>query len=234
MALLSIFPTTTTPTATNTHVSPSERRVQLEQIVSDHAALQAEVTRAQIAFEYHDRILRDRYLHPTGLAEIGIEDDAEEQRRRSLRHSLGQAQLTLADFEKQHELPVVQAELTDLIANADAREGMAARRKLIDLMLTFEADILRAGSERLAEINRLGDEIEDRWPGQRLTTDLPHMPPGVFTPDGLRSIVIWFREVLCAAQLDLFEPDDPVRVKIEQMKRDRTLAIWHPLPPTWR
>jgi hypothetical protein len=47
-------------------------------------------------------------------------------------------------------------------------------------------------------------------------------------------ICAWYREVLCAAQPDLFEPDDPVRQKIETMRAKGKAIIWHPLPPKWR
>jgi hypothetical protein len=211
-----------------------DRRAHLEEVLGDHAVLQADVTNAQSAFETQDGILRDRYIHPTCSTEIGNEDDAEEQRRRSLRNALGQAQLKLVEFENEHNISAIKTELADILANADAREQAAARRKIVELMMSFEARVLRPGAAQWAEIQRLGDEIEDRWPGLRLTTDLPHMPPGVFMQDGLRSITVWFREVLCAAQPDLFAPDDPVRVKIEQMKANHTVVIWQPSPPTWR
>jgi hypothetical protein len=163
-----------------------------------------------------------------------IEDSAEEQQRRSFLDALGETQVALHKFEKTHDMPAVEAELADIRENADARERAEARRQLIGLMTVFETEILRPGAARWSEIEQLGDEVESRWPGQRLTTDLPHIPPGIFTTGvGLRSVPIWFREVICAAQPELFGEDDPVRQKIESMKAQRKVVIWHPLPPMW-
>jgi hypothetical protein len=85
------------------------------------------VSGTQSAFESHDKFLRDRYLNPAQPAEVGIEDDVAEQRRRSLRCALGEAQLALAEFEKKHDVKAVEAELADVDrlagacpANADA------------------------------------------------------------------------------------------------------------------
>jgi hypothetical protein len=233
MSFLSIFKASDT-FATNT-ARPEERRAQLEQIVRDHAALREAVGHAQVAFETHDRFLRDRYLNPAQPAAVGIEDDVEEQRRRSLRYALGEAQLALAEFEKTHDVKAVEAELADIRDNADERERGAARQKLIDLMMAFEADILQPGAARWTEIAKLGDEIERRWPNQRLTTDLPHIPPGVFTTGGgLRSVPIWFHESMCVVAPEAFPADDPIRLKIERMKAERKIVIWHPLPLEWR
>ena len=233
MGLLSIFKTSDAP-ITNTVAGPDQRRAQLEQIIRDHATVREAVAHTQTAFENHDRFLRDRYLNPARPAEVGLEDSVEEQRRRSLRFALGEAQLALAEFEKRHDIPTVQAELADIQANGDVRERAAARQRLIELMMAFEADILRAGAERWAEILQLANQIEEHWPGQRMTCDLPCIPPGFFVPDGVRSVPVWFREKMCEAEPALFDANDPVRQKIECMKAERKIVIWHPLPPEWR
>ncbi len=215
MTLLNILKTSETPT-TNT-ARPDERRAQLEQIVRQHAVLREAVSGAQIAFETHDCFLRNRYLNPTGIAQTGPEDSTEEERRRSLRQELREAQLALVDFERKHDLPAVEAELADIRANGDAREGAAARLELIAKMVAFEAEILRTGEARWSEIAQLGDEIERRWPGERLTMDLPPISPSIFTTGGgLRSIPAWFGEMMCQVEPEFFEADDPVLQKIDR------------------
>jgi hypothetical protein len=84
-----------------------------------------------------------------------------------------------------------------------------------------------------AEIRQPLIEIENRWPGQRVAIDLPHIPDGFFVPDGLRSLPIWFREVLCAAEQGLFEADDPVRQRIADMKAQGSVNIRYPSRPMW-
>lgn len=222
----------TTPVASP--ANPAERRAALEQVVREHAALRETVSQAEGAFESHDKLLRSRYLNPTGTPIASAGDDAGENRCHLLRQALGDAQRTLAEYETEHDIPAVQAELADIRANGDARERDAARRKLIELMADFERDILQYGTERWEEILRLGNEIERKWPGQRMTCDLPCMPPGIFEKNGLRSIPTWFRETLCAAAPESFPADDPVRVKIEKMRAERSMRIWSPLPPEWR
>ena len=140
----------------------------------------------------------------------------------------------MAEFEKTNHITALQAELADINSNIDAWERAAARRKLIELMVAFEADILRPGVKRWEEILQLGNEIERRWPNQRMTCDLPCLPPGIFSLDGMRSLPVWFKETLCAAEPGLFEPDDPVRQKIDAMRAEHAIRIWYPTPPEWR
>ena len=226
MALLNIFKKPDAPT-TNT-ARPDERSTQLEQVVREHAALREAVSSAQSAFETHDRFLRDRYLNPAQPADLGIEDSVEEQRRRSLRYALGEAQLALAEFEKKYDIPAIRAELADIQANADLRERAAARREVIDMMVAFDHEVLRIAEARWSEIRRRLIEVEDRWPGQRVVVDLPHAPDGIFYPDGPRSIPVWYREKLCLAQADLFDEHDPVRARIDAMRAQGNIIIRDP------
>lgn len=82
--------------------------------------------------------------------------DVEEQRRRTFSRALNEAQLALRELEKEHDVKAVEAELADIHANADAREGAAARRELIRRMIEFDADILRPGTVRWTDITQLG------------------------------------------------------------------------------
>ena len=53
-----------------------------------------------------------------------------------------------------------------------------------------------------------------------------------FKTDFLISNVRWC--LLCLAEPGLFEPDDPLRQKIEAMRAKGAIRIWYPLPLEWR
>jgi len=196
--------------------------------------LREAVSQAQIAFETHDRQLRDKYLNATGPAEIDNEESAEEQRRRSLMHALCEAQAALAAFEEKQNIAAVEAELADIRANGDSRERAAARQEMLEMLLAFDKEVLRVAEARWAAIRQRLIDIENRWPGQRTVVDLPHLVDGIFYPCGPRSICAWYREVLCAAAPELFDPSDPIRQKIDVMRAERNIRIYFPLPLEWR
>jgi hypothetical protein len=124
---LSFLKTSDASTA-NTATRPDERRAEVAQLVLDHAALRDAVSSAQTEFEAHDKVLRDRYLNPARTADLGVEDNVEEQRRQSLRFGLGEAQLALAEFERTHDMKAGEAELAGIVANVDARERAVAAK----------------------------------------------------------------------------------------------------------
>lgn len=213
------------------YANPRERRAELEEVLSEHATLLGAVAEAQKTFESYDQFLRDRYLNGTGAAVT--EDSVAEQRRSDLRKELAEAQLALANFEKEHNVAAVETEMADIQANADARERAAARQEVIEMMAEFDRDVLRAAEARWAEIRQRLIDVENRWPGQRVVIDMPHVPDGIFFPDATRSILTWFREKLCAAQPDLFDKEDPVRARIDAMRAQGKIVIWDPSRPMW-
>ena len=234
MTLRTLFSNTPAPPPemTSEHVRRSERRRVLEQVLQQYVRLQQAVETAQGDFDYQDREVRRALLNPSGEF---VDYRAEDERRRSLKITVDEAKAELAQFERVNDVDSAHAELKTIAADEDAEEMTAARQELIRLMMDFGAQILQPGAVRWTAIAQLGDEIESRWPGQRLTSDLPHIPPGFFTTGGgLRSVPIWFHEVMCLAAPESFPADDSTRLKIERMKAERRIVIWNPLPLEWR
>jgi hypothetical protein len=216
---------------TSEQIRRSERRSVLEEVLEQHTQLQQAVAIAQGDFDDQDRKVRQSFLNPTGDY---VDYQAEDERLRSLKIAVDRAKSELAHFERVNDLDAARAELKTILAEEDADARAAARREAVEMMMRFDEQVLRPAEARWAEIRQRLIEIENRWPGQRVVVDLPHLVDGIFYPHGTRSICTWYREVMCAAEPELFDPDDPVRQKIDAMRAKGAIRIYFPLPLEWR
>jgi hypothetical protein len=213
-----------------------ERKREIERVLGGDDELRTEVERATSAREAQDRVCDQIESDPMKLAEIGSDGySAALQKRTVMRLELGKVLLRQREYRQQHNLIGLKAELNGIIAEEDAEARQAARAELIELLHEFQTDVLDPGARLQAAIDERFAAIERKWPEMRVATDLPHMPATVFTTHGsLRSIPSWHHEVLALAAPQLFDPDDPARVKAEeQRKQGKAPVVWGPGMPPW-
>jgi hypothetical protein len=220
----------------NVHAERDERKREIERILAADDELRVEVEKAKASREQQDRVCDQIESDLMKLAEIGSDGYAAElQKRTATRMELGRVLLRQREYRERNNLPMLRAELQSIVNEEDADERAAARARLIELLLAFDAEILQPAIARQQEIDALFEMIERKWPSMRTTLDLPRLPVGVFTAmGGLRSISNWHHEVLALAEPTLFPADDPAREKAEeQRKTGKPPVVWAPSSPAW-
>ena len=149
---------------------------------------------------------------------------------RQLRREATDAVKALERFEQESNVPGLVTERAAITAAEDAEAQREMRDRLVEMLVDFDAVILRPAVERQKAIEDLFIQIERRWPNMRTTLGLPVLPRGFILPDGKRhSIPRWFRQALHITA-GLY-PDDPDA----QVPRDSTGApiIYGPGSPEW-
>jgi hypothetical protein len=224
------------PETDDVHAERDARKREIERILDGDDELRTEVEAAKAAREQQDLRVDRIESDPVELAEVGEGGYAAElQKRTAARMTLGKVLLRQREYRQQHDLPMLRMELNGILADEDAEARQKERQELIALLHEFQVEILDAGEALQTEIDRRFAAIEQRWPEMRVATDLPHMPPTVFTTHGsLRSIPSWHREVLALAAPQLFDVADPMRVKAEEQRaQGRAPVVWGPGMPPW-
>jgi hypothetical protein len=218
------------------HATRDERKAAIESILVGDQYICSEVEQNKAEREKQDRYVTEIEDDTMRFAQLGSEGYALAlQVRTARRMDLGRSMLKQAEYRRAHDLPALKAELNAIIAEENDEERAAARAKLLQLMIEFQHEILDRGAELQVEIDRRLDEAERKWPQMRVAFGLPHVPVGIFSlVGGLRSIPGWHRECLVAAEPQMFDADDPVRVKFEnERKAGKQPTIWHPGSPPW-
>jgi hypothetical protein len=218
------------------HATRDERKAAIEAVLTASEYIRSEVEQSKHEREEQDRRVQALEDDPALFAKVGAEGyNAALALRIDKRLALGRALLKQSEYHKQHDIAALRAELAGIEAEEAGEEREAARAELLRLMLEFQREILDRGAELQVAIDRRLDEAERRWPAQRVAANLPRVPIGIFSlVGGLRSIPNWHRECLALAEPQLFDADDPVRVKFEnERKAGKQPTIWHPSSPAW-